>query len=173
MEHVGIDVHQKYSEICWLSEEGEVKQRRRLATTSLDAPQRLEDGEVSYQPVSTDADPARQFEARERLGRLERAIDRLPGEYRKLVLLRHSAVSEVAAFSIHSTAHGDTPFAAVVVRSQASADELELHCRSWLGVRSPRNVVIVSGLPRNAAGKILKHKLPELLRDRPRPQNNS
>jgi transposase len=33
MEHVGIDVHQKYSEICWLSEEGKVKQRRRLPTT--------------------------------------------------------------------------------------------------------------------------------------------
>jgi len=33
MEHVGIDVHQKYSEICWLSEDGEVKLRRRLATT--------------------------------------------------------------------------------------------------------------------------------------------
>lgn len=33
MEHVGIDVHQKYSEICWLTEEGEVKVRRRLPTT--------------------------------------------------------------------------------------------------------------------------------------------
>lgn len=33
MEHVGIDVHQKYSEICWLSEAGEVQQRRRLPTT--------------------------------------------------------------------------------------------------------------------------------------------
>ena len=33
MKHVGIDVHQKYSEICWLSEAGEVKQRRRVPTT--------------------------------------------------------------------------------------------------------------------------------------------
>ena len=33
MEHLGIDVHQKYSEICWLSESGEVRQRRRLPTT--------------------------------------------------------------------------------------------------------------------------------------------
>lgn len=65
--------------------------RRRLPTTSLDAPQQLEDGEVSYQPVSREADPARQFEARERLSRLERAIDDLPEEYRTLVLLRHSA----------------------------------------------------------------------------------
>ena len=33
MEHLGIDVHHKYSEICWLTEEGEVKLRRRLPTT--------------------------------------------------------------------------------------------------------------------------------------------
>lgn len=33
MEHVGIDLHQKYSEICCLSEEAEVILRRRVATT--------------------------------------------------------------------------------------------------------------------------------------------
>jgi transposase len=33
MEHLGIDVHQKYSEICWLSEAGEVRERQRLPTT--------------------------------------------------------------------------------------------------------------------------------------------
>ena len=65
--------------------------KRRPAVTSLDSPQRLEEGEVLLQAVSREADPARQFEARERLGRLERAIDQLPTEYRKLVLLRHSA----------------------------------------------------------------------------------
>lgn len=65
--------------------------RRRPPMTSLDAPQRLEDGEIQQQPVCPAAGPARQFEARERLGRLERAIERLPGEYRRLVLLRHSA----------------------------------------------------------------------------------
>lgn len=34
MKHLGIDVHQKYSEICELSEAGEVKLRRRIATTA-------------------------------------------------------------------------------------------------------------------------------------------
>ncbi len=33
MEHLGIDVHQKYSEICGVSEGGEVIFRRRIATT--------------------------------------------------------------------------------------------------------------------------------------------
>ena len=33
MEHVGIDVHQKYSEVCGVSEEGEVTLRLRITTT--------------------------------------------------------------------------------------------------------------------------------------------
>ena len=33
MEYFGIDVHSKYSEICGLSEEGEVTVRRRIPTT--------------------------------------------------------------------------------------------------------------------------------------------
>ena len=65
--------------------------RRRPITTSLDAPQMLEDGEVRVQPVGNEPDPARQYEAREELRRLERSIDRLPPEYRELILLRHSA----------------------------------------------------------------------------------
>ena len=33
MEHLGIDVHQKYSDICGVSESGEIVLRRRIATT--------------------------------------------------------------------------------------------------------------------------------------------
>ena len=51
----------------------------------------LEDGEVRVQPVGNEPDPARQYEAREELRRLERSIDQLPSEYRELILLRHSA----------------------------------------------------------------------------------
>jgi len=65
--------------------------RRRPAVTSLDAPQFLEDGQVHAQPRGHEPDPARQYEAREELGRLERSIGQLPQDYRELVLLRHSA----------------------------------------------------------------------------------
>ena len=75
------------------------------------------------------------------------------------VLLRHPAVSEAAAFPIHSVARGDIPIAAVVTRSQVTADELKSHCQSWLGVRAPQSLVVVSRLPRNAAGKVMKHEL--------------
>jgi acyl-coenzyme A synthetase/AMP-(fatty) acid ligase len=35
-------------------------------------------------------------------------------------------------------------------------------CRARLGVRAPRKVVVVATLPRNAAGKVLRHALPQL-----------
>jgi len=65
--------------------------RRRPIVTSLDAPQFLEDGEVVAQPRGHEPDPARQYEAREELDRLERSIEKLPADYRELVLLRHAA----------------------------------------------------------------------------------
>ncbi len=33
MDHVGIDVHQKYSEICILTSGGKVKKRQQIPTT--------------------------------------------------------------------------------------------------------------------------------------------
>lgn len=33
MEYLGIDVHQKYSEVCGISEEGEITVRQQIPTT--------------------------------------------------------------------------------------------------------------------------------------------
>lgn len=83
-------------------------------------------------------------------------------------LLRHPAVSEAAAFAIQSEPHGDIPVVAVVIKSPVLAEELYSHCRSWLGLRSPQGLAIVPKLPRNAAGKVLKHELPKMFRDHQR-----
>jgi acyl-coenzyme A synthetase/AMP-(fatty) acid ligase len=83
-------------------------------------------------------------------------------------LLRHPAVSEAAAFPINSEAHGNIPVVAVVIKSQVLAEELYSHCRSWLAQHSPQGLVILPRLPRNAAGKVLKHELPKLFRDHQR-----
>ena len=75
------------------------------------------------------------------------------------VLLRHPALCDAAAFSIADDARGDVPFAAVVVRSAVSEAELLSHCRSSLGAHAPQGVVILPGLPRNAAGKVIRNEL--------------
>lgn len=84
------------------------------------------------------------------------------------VLEEHPAVRAAAAFAKRSAAHGDIPVAAVELHASASveAEELMARARGLLGVRSPRKIVIVDALPRNAAGKVLKRRLAELL---PRP----
>ncbi|MFZ9012355.1 MAG: class I adenylate-forming enzyme family protein, partial [Anaerohalosphaeraceae bacterium] len=82
------------------------------------------------------------------------------------VILRHPALSEAAAFAITDDVHGDVPFAAVVLRSKVSEAELLSYCQSRLGAHAPRDVFIVSDLPRNAAGKVIKSKLRHLFRSK-------
>jgi len=77
-------------------------------------------------------------------------------------LLRHPAVAEAAVFPIRSVARGDVPVAAVVTKSQVPVDALRSHCRSWLGAHTPPGLMIVSKLPRNAVGKVLKNELARL-----------
>jgi len=81
-----------------------------------------------------------------------------PGEIEN-VLLQHPAVSEAAAFSMADGVHGDVPFAAVVSRSAVSEGTLLSYCGSRLGAHAPQGVFVVSALPRNAAGKVIKNDL--------------
>jgi len=83
------------------------------------------------------------------------------------VLLRHPALSEVAAFAVSDDVRGDLPFAAVVVRSPVSEAELLSHCRSKLGAHAPIGVFILPALPRNAAGKVIKRALRDLYARQP------
>ena len=88
------------------------------------------------------------------------SIKIFPAEIER-VLEEHSAVKAAAAFAVSSAVHGDIPVAAVELRDQggAAVDELMLHARERLGVRAPRRIVVLSALPRNATGKIIKRDL--------------
>jgi len=81
------------------------------------------------------------------------------------VLEEHPAVRAAAAFAKRSGAHGDIPVAAVELHASGSveAEELMASARALLGVRAPRKIFVLDTLPRNAAGKVLKRRLAELL----------
>lgn len=86
------------------------------------------------------------------------------------VLEAHPAVSEAAAFPVASGPHYQVPAAAIVARLPVQEDELLAWCAERLGNRQPRALLILSELPRNAAGKIRKREL--AARFRAEPQQN-
>jgi len=79
------------------------------------------------------------------------------------IAARHPAVAEVAVFGVPDEKWGETPVAAVVLRSDAQATEEEL-C-DWINghvaARYQRvsRVLIMKDFPRSAAGKTLKREM--------------
>lgn len=76
-------------------------------------------------------------------------------------LLEHPAVLEAAAFAMPSARFQDLPCAAVVLREPVSAQILGRHCQARIGWRTPRMILPVRALPRNAMGKVLRRVLSE------------
>jgi acyl-CoA synthetase (AMP-forming)/AMP-acid ligase II len=78
------------------------------------------------------------------------------------VLHTHPAVADVAVVGVPDERWGERITAVVVVREGAGVTEAELVALSrehLAGYKTPRAVVFVDALPRNAAGKVLKQQL--------------
>lgn len=84
------------------------------------------------------------------------------------VLYRHPAVGETAVFGVPHPHWIEAVAAAVVPRGQEPIVEEELiaFCREHLaGFKTPKYVVVVDSLPKNASGKILKRDLKQHFQD--------
>ncbi|MBP1468373.1 acyl-CoA synthetase [Candidatus Chloroploca sp. M-50] len=79
------------------------------------------------------------------------------------VLLDHPGVAECAVFGLPDATFGEQVVAAVVPRDPAhppTHDELEHFCREQLAAyKRPRQIRLLTALPRNAMGKVQKHVL--------------
>jgi len=71
----------------------------------------------------------------------------------------HPDVQEAVAYPIKSRVHGEIPVAAVILKDGAKhrgVSPLVDLCRQTLGIRAPRQIIVVDQIPRNAAGKPLR-----------------
>jgi fatty-acyl-CoA synthase len=78
------------------------------------------------------------------------------------VLYQHPAVAEAAVFAVPDALWIEAVTAAVVLRPQAQASPASLigFCRERLaGYKTPKRIVLLEQLPKNASGKILKREL--------------
>lgn len=81
------------------------------------------------------------------------------------VLDEHGAVAEAAVVGVPDERWGEVCLAFVVLRADATEDELLEHCRARLArFKVPKAVRFVDSLPRNALNKVVKAELLELAR---------
>ena len=87
-------------------------------------------------------------------------------------LIEHPDIAEVAIVGMPDASRGERACAAIVTKRAPGPDVSELRAfLTRLGVASfkiPEQVVVLSALPKNDAGKVLKHEIrAQLLRDNP------
>ena len=93
------------------------------------------------------------------IGRIKELINRGGEKISPLevdaVLLTHPAVAEVATFAAPDPMYGEEVHAAVVLKVDATPEELQAHCRSRLAdFKVPKVLHITKELPRTATGKV-------------------
>lgn len=85
------------------------------------------------------------------------------------VVIKHPAVTDVAVFGVAHGEWGETPVAAVVIKTgEAEAVAIKTWVNDHIDARFQKvyDVVIIPELPRNVAGKVLKRELKEQYENR-------
>lgn len=93
------------------------------------------------------------------IGRIKELINRGGEKISPLevdaILLTHPAVAEVASFGVPDAKYGEEVQAAVVLKGEATAEEILAHCHERLAAfKVPKMLHILPELPRTATGKV-------------------
>ncbi|MGZ4407850.1 MAG: AMP-binding protein [Gaiellaceae bacterium] len=75
-------------------------------------------------------------------------------------LLSHPAVEEAVAYAVPDDHYGENVAAAVVLRADASTDELTRHCAGQLAAfKVPGSIAVVDAIPKGPTGKVQRRLL--------------
>jgi acyl-CoA synthetase (AMP-forming)/AMP-acid ligase II len=93
------------------------------------------------------------------IGRIKEMINRGGEKVSPLevdaVLLAHPAVAEVATFAAPDAKYGEEVHAAVVLKGNATVEELQAHCGARLAdFKVPKVIHITKELPKTPTGKV-------------------
>ena len=79
------------------------------------------------------------------------------------VLVQNPAVAEAAVFGVPDPKYGEEVWAAVVLKAQTDPSALQAFCRERLAdFKVPRQIRIVSALPKSATGKVVRREVAAL-----------
>jgi long-chain acyl-CoA synthetase len=84
------------------------------------------------------------------------------------ILFRHPSVADAAVVGIEDSYWGESAKAFIVQKpgSSLTQEDLDHHCRASLaGFKIPKTYQWIETLPRNAAGKVLKQELKQLMKE--------
>jgi acyl-CoA synthetase (AMP-forming)/AMP-acid ligase II len=98
------------------------------------------------------------------IGRIKELINRGGEKISPLevdaALLSHPAVAEAAAFGAPDAKYGEEVHAVVVLKADATAEELQIYCRSRLAdFKVPKVIHVVKELPKGPTGKVQRRFL--------------
>jgi acyl-coenzyme A synthetase/AMP-(fatty) acid ligase len=72
-------------------------------------------------------------------------------------------VAEASVFGVPNAKYGEEVWAAVVLKRNTDAIELQAFCRARMAdFKVPKEIRIVAGLPRNAMGKVVRREVAAL-----------
>lgn len=86
------------------------------------------------------------------------------------VLLARPGVTQAAAFGVPDATGVTQIWAAIVADPSVQVAELQRQCEAALGRRTPRFIVRMKDLPRNASGKVMTSMIAEYVARMPQPQ---
>jgi len=173
MPHLNARIVSETGAPCGSGEEGElIVSGRQMASAYLTARDRLtpipQDGFATGDLARVDTDGYLYITGRKKDLIIRGGVNIAPAEI-TAALLAHTGVADAATIGVPDTVYGEAVVSFVAARpgQRLTPAELREHCRARLAAfKVPAHVIVVEAIPKTERGKIARHALEALWRER-------